>query len=217
MDDGKLPGKFALLLTLAAVAVIGIFALTVSSGPKELPRIANYDLENTSANLTAPTIFPFDPQLGPVNATNTIIEFGDYECAACATAAPELTALVSQRDDTRLVWKDYPLSGHANAEPAAEAARCAGDQGKFWQFHDALFAKQDSLGADLYVSIAADLKLDASAFSSCLKNGSHQNEISSDADAGDAALIDSLPYLFINGAPYAGGITAQEISAFLIK
>jgi protein-disulfide isomerase len=215
MADGKLPGKLALFLTLAAIAVIGIFALTVSSGPKELPRIANYDLENESANLVAPTILPSDPQLGSANATNTIIEFGDYECTDCAAAASQLAAVIAQRKDTRLVWKDYPMTGHANALSAAEAARCAGDQGKFWQFHDALFAKQDSLGADLYPSIAADLKLDANAFSSCMTNGSHQSEISSDAAAGDAALIDSLPYLFINGQPYTGGVTAQEINVYL--
>jgi protein-disulfide isomerase len=215
MDDGRLPGKFVLLLTLAAVAVIGIFALTVSSGPKEVPRIANYDLSNNSSNLVAPEALPSDPSLGPSDATNTIIEFGDYECPDCATASSELTALLAQRKDTRLVWKDYPMSGHDNAEPAAEAARCAGDQGKYWQFHDALFAKQDSLGSDLYASIADDLKLDKGAFSTCLNNDAHRNEISSDVAAGDAALIDSLPYLFINGQPYAGGVTAQEINAVL--
>jgi protein-disulfide isomerase len=217
MDENKLPKKFFLLLALIAVAVIGIFAFFVFNGPKPAPRISNYDLENENAagGAVAPPVLPSDPFLGPDNAANTIIEFGDYECPTCAAASSELIALLGQRSDTRLVWKDYPMDAHPNAEPAAEAARCAGDQGKYWQFHDVLFANQDNLSDQTYMAAAAGLKLDLNAFTACLQNGTHRSEVAAGVAAGDAAAINELPFIFINGEPYPGGVTAQELNAVL--
>ena len=215
MDENKLPKKFFLLLALIAAAVIGIFAFFVFTGPKPAPRISNYDLSNDAEGIVAPPVLPSDPSLGPDNAANTIIEFGDYECPTCAAASSELTALLGQRSDTRLVWKDYPMDAHPNAEPAAEAARCAGDQGKYWQFHDALFANQDNLSDQAYMAAAAGLKLDLNAFAACLQNGAHRSEVAAGVAAGDAAAINSLPFIFVNGAPYAGDVTLQELNAVL--
>ncbi len=215
MTDDKLSGKLAIYISLAAIAVIGIFAFFVFSSPTTTPRIADFDLNKNADNIVVPGVLASDPFLGPKNAVNTIIEFGDYECAACANAASELAALVKLRNDTRLVWKDYPMSGHANAAAAAEAARCANDQGKFWQFHDALFQYQNSLNEEKYTTLAAELKLNLGTFSSCLKNLVHKNEVNYGLASGDAAGIDSLPYLFINGEVYSGNVTAQEINIFL--
>ena len=86
------------------------------------------------------------PELGPKDAPVTIVEFGDFQCPFCKKSEDSIKQVRAKyADKVRLVYMDFPLSFHPNALPAAEAARCAGDQGKFWQFHDALFDAQPNL------------------------------------------------------------------------
>jgi protein-disulfide isomerase len=111
----------------------------------------------------------------------------------------------------KLVYRDFPLPNHPEARPAAEAALCAHDQGKFWDFHDRIFQNQGSLSAATYKQIAADLNLDASAFGQCLDSGKHRESIQADVKEGESMGVTGTPAFFINGRFLSG---AQPFEAF---
>jgi protein-disulfide isomerase len=111
-----------------------------------------------------------------------------------------------------MVWKDFPLTSiHPQAFKASEAAHCAGDQGKYWEFHDRLFANQQALQVDSLKKHAADLGLDIAAFSTCLDTGKHAGKVRSGLQAGAALGVASTPSVFINGRLVTG---AQPYEAF---
>jgi protein-disulfide isomerase len=109
------------------------------------------------------------------------------------------------------VYRDYPLPNHPEALPAAEAALCAHDQGKFWEFHDRIFQNQGSLSAATYRQIAADLTLDTGSFGECLASGKHRDSIQKDMEEGGALGVTGTPAFFINGRFLSG---AQPFQAF---
>src|SRR4029077_20450635 len=108
------------------------------------------------------------PAKGPANAPIEMIEFSDFQCPFCLRAHPTVTQVLDTYGDRiRFVYRHYPLPNHPNARPAAEAAACANEQGKFWPFHDRLFANPAKLSdADLKQG-AAELGLDTSKFNAC--------------------------------------------------
>jgi protein-disulfide isomerase len=147
-----------------------------------------------------------NPTVGPVSAPVEIVEFADFECSFCKQTAPLLGRLVTKYGDrVRLVWKDMPLSGHSSALPAAEAAACAHDQGKFWAYHDTLFANQPALApADLsrYAVLAG---LDISAFRQCVDSARHRSDVMADAQEAKLHGVSATPTVFINGRRVLGG------------
>lgn len=156
-----------------------------------------------------------DPLKGDPNAPVTIIEFSDFQCPFCGRWYSETLPQVLQNyidsGQVNLVYRDFPLSFHAEATPAAEAAECAADQDKFWEYHDALFENQGSLGRATYESIATDLGLDLGIFTSCIDNGTHSAEVQADFRDGSAAGVSGTPTFFINGQKIVG---AQPYAAF---
>ncbi len=153
-----------------------------------------------------------DPSLGPANAPVTIIEFSDYECPYCRKWFTEAWPQIQKTygDKVRLVYRDFPLSFHANSQSAALAASCAGDQGKFWQYHDLLFSGA-ALGSDTYTSFASQLKLDMTKFQDCVTSQKYLNDVNTDFQYGSSLGITGTPTFFINGIPLVG---AQPFSAF---
>lgn len=154
-----------------------------------------------------------DPSLGPADAPITIIEFSDYECPYCRKWYSEVFLRLRQdyADKVRVVFRDFPLSSiHPNAIDAAMAANCAGDQGAYWQFHDLLFSDSD-LGEQVYLDYAARLKLDLTAFQSCLASGKFKDEVMADYQYAAALGVRSTPTFFINGIPVIG---AQPYEVF---
>ena len=92
--------------------------------------------------------FRTTPSPGGASASVEIIEFSDFQCPYCQSVAPVLKQLMAKYGDrVKLVWKDFPLPNHPDARPAAEAALCANDQGKFWAYHDKLFDNQSEMTA----------------------------------------------------------------------
>ena len=191
--------KFLAALTIAAVIAIGWYAIRVL--PSYFPKNADTSLSEAQNPLR---VEPTDPIRGLTNATHTIIEFGDLECPTCGALDPQITDLVKQQPDVRLVWKDCPSSSHPNAEAAAEAALCAGDQGKYWEYHDLLIQNQDQLGADLYPTLAVALKLNAAVFASCLANGAHAAQVTASTNGCANADVTDLPTFFVNGKSFSG-------------
>lgn len=160
----------------------------------------------------AVTVNPDDPVRGPADAPITIIEYSDYQCPFCARVTPTLAELrKTYGDKVRIVFKDFPLPNHPEAPKAAEAAHCAGDQGKYWEMHDRLFANQRALQVPALKQHAASLGLDMEAFSQCLDSGKHAARVEADLREGEALGVNSTPTLFINGRPVMG---AQPLAYF---
>jgi len=134
-----------------------------------------------------------------------IIEFSDFECPYCRQVQPVLRELLARFDGrVTLVWKDYPLPNHSFAVPAAAAARCAGDQGKFWEYHDALYANQQSLGPTELKKHAAALGLDSATFNQCLDGGKYRKQAQGALQAAASYAVPATPTVFINGRMVRG-------------
>ncbi len=104
-----------------------------------------------------------NPAIGPADAPIVIIEFSDFECPFCTRWHQQVWPRLQEvyGDKIRLVYRDFPLySLHPNAGPAAEAANCANEQGRFWEYHDLLFAAEQGLGREAYEAYASQLNLD---------------------------------------------------------
>lgn len=152
---------------------------------------------------------------GDPNAPVTIIEWSDFECPYCARFYEQAyQQIVSEYIDTgkvKLVFRDFPLSFHKNAQKAAEAAECAGEQGSFYAMHDKLFGEGVTGGVTTFKKYAAELGLDTDAFNECLDSDSMAAEVAADMQAGIDNGIRGTPGFLINGELVSG---AQPFSAF---
>jgi protein-disulfide isomerase len=165
--------------------------------------------------------------LGSSDALITIVEFSDYQCPYCrqfeSTTFAELRKKYIDTGKVRFVVRDFPLvEAHPYAMQAAEAARCAGDQGKFWPMHDALFGDPSKLEQGGLIDYAESLKLDVSAFRSCLESGKHKLEIQNDMQVFSSLQMNGTPSFLIGkatGEELAGAIVvgAQPFSFFEAK
>ena len=199
------------------IIALGLFALFVFGGMIFAMRFSN-DITFTDEELiTAPSITIVDPRVGNENAPITIVLYSDYACPSCANVEQMLVAfLVKHPQDVRLVWKDMPNeTRHAQAMPAAIAARCAGKQEKFWEYHDALFAQQSALSPELYLSLATALNLDSPSFSSCIEKESTRPLVERTLAEGLALQVTATPTLFINGQRFTGSLSQAEIERVL--
>ncbi|HEY6099727.1 MAG TPA: thioredoxin domain-containing protein, partial [Anaeromyxobacter sp.] len=152
------------------------------------------------------------PTKGPADAPITIVEFSDYECPYCVRAEPTVKDLLAKYPGKiKLVYRDYPLPMHPKAPKAAEAAHCAGDQGKYWEMHDKLFATGAKLDLPDLKAQAREVGLDGGKFDRCLDSGEKAKEVESHRKAGDEAGVSGTPAFFINGRLISG---AQPLEAF---
>lgn len=139
---------------------------------------------------------------GSNKAKTTIVEYADFECAHCRAASSVVEELVKKRSDIRVVFKHFPLSFHAMAKKAAVAAEAAGQQGKFWPMHDALFATQDLLSDELILGHAKALGLDVARFQKDLADPAIIKRVDDSRAEGALFGIDATPAFFIEGRPY---------------
>ena len=160
----------------------------------------------TQINLTAPESPAFSiatddqPVKGNQKAAVTIVEFTDFECPGCARQHPVLERIVTEfRDQVRLVVRDFPLSQHANARKAAEAAEAAREQGKYWEYAAVLFRNQSALGVDKLRQYATELGLDRARFDASLDSGKFAEKVQRDLFDGRKLGINGTPTLYING------------------
>jgi protein-disulfide isomerase/tetratricopeptide (TPR) repeat protein len=157
----------------------------------------------------------FDPARlrGRADAPVMIVEFSDFQCPFCRKVQPTLKNLLAKYEGKiGLAYRDFPLRGmHGQAELGAESSRCASEQGKFWEYHDLLFANPDKLNRVGLLELAHSAKLDEGQFASCLSSGKHRAEVEKDLQDGIRAGVMGTPGIFINGTPLSG---AQSESAF---
>ena len=157
------------------------------------------------------------PALGNADAPITIVEFSDYQCPFCKRHSTNtLAALKASYIDTgkvRYVFRGFPLDSiHPYARKAAEAAHCAGDQGKFWDMHDVMFTNQGELMQDNLKGFARDMKLDVDVFNACLDGGKYAKTVEADVAAGSAAGVTGTPKFFIGKAKPDGTMAATAIN-----
>jgi protein-disulfide isomerase len=157
----------------------------------------------------------FDPARlrGNPHASVMIVEFSDFQCPFCRRLQPTLKGLLARYEGkVSLAYRDFPLRGmHGQAELGAESSRCASEQGKFWEYHDLLFANPDKLNRSGLLELARSIKLDEGQFQSCLSSGKHRAEVEKDLQDGIRAGVMGTPAIFINGTPLSG---AQPESVF---
>ena len=152
------------------------------------------------------------PSKGSASAPIEIVEFSDFQCPFCLRADPTVRQVLSTYGDRiHFVYRHYPLPNHPAARPAAEAAACAAEQGKFWQFHDALFANPTKLSDADLKEHAVTLGMNATQFNSCVDTHKLKPLVDADLKAGEEAGVNGTPAFFINGRALSG---AQPFEAF---
>jgi predicted DsbA family dithiol-disulfide isomerase len=150
------------------------------------------------------------PAKGAAKAAVTIVEFSDFECTFCAQAQDTLTKIMERYGgEVRLVFKHLPSEGHRNSLAAARAAYCAGQQDRFWQFHDALFATRD-LSVPFFGEIAAKLGLGREKFAACVSGEASRTAVVKDIEMAKRYRIDSTPSFLINGKLVKGAVPFAE-------
>lgn len=197
---------------------------SISSSPSGAKPIAvnapsgSDDSETIPAG-NVPSVTEDDHVKGSKNAPVTIIEYSDFECPYCGAFIPTVEQVLAQyKDKVRLVYRHFPLSFHPAALPAALASECAAEQGKFWEFHDALFQNQTALTDTLYKKLTADNKLNTTKFNDCLSSQKYLDKVQNQAAAGGAAGVNGTPGTFIIGpdgtaTPITGAVPVSSLTA----
>ncbi len=158
-----------------------------------------------------------NPIKGKKDAPVTMVEFSDYQCPFCGrffrSTLPTLKAEYVDTGKVRYAFRDFPLDRiHPYARKAAEAAHCAGDQGKYWEMHDVLFQNQRGLEVDKLKEYAHSLDLDAAAFATCVDTGKYKTKVQKNLEDGIKAGVRGTPSFFIGKTKPDGTIHGVMIS-----
>lgn len=157
-----------------------------------------------------------DPIKGDKDAKVTIVEFSDFECPFCGKAEPTLKKILEKyQGKVKLVYRDFPLAMHKNAQKAAEASQCANDQGKYWEYHEKLYANQKALTLADLKKYAADLGLNSAKFNECLDSDKYADEVKKDLADGESYGVDGTPAFFINGVKLVGAQPYEEFEKII--
>lgn len=173
-------------------------------------------------NPSAPVVLSDSGQKsGTASAQVTLVEFADFQCPYCKNYEPALAQVRAEyADDIEFIYKHFPLvNAHQNAKPAAIAAEAAGRQGKFWEFHDLLYEKQEEWSVlpnvqEKFVEYASSLELDVDQFAADLKDKTLEDAVNAQHDEGVTAGVSGTPTFFLNGKRTE---FAQDFSSFKEK
>lgn len=147
------------------------------------------------------------PAMGDKNAKVTLVEFSDYQCPFCKRVRPTIFRLLDEyKGKLRYVFADFPLSFHKDAKKAHEAAHCAGDQEKYFEYSRKLFDNQTAIKVEDLKKYAKELQLNTKEFDQCLDSGKHAKDVEKLAEAGAAAGVSGTPAYFINGIMLSGAL-----------
>lgn len=177
--------------------------------------------ERPSVPLPRPTVSFNDvsgrPSKGPENAPVTLVEFSDFHCPFCGRVIPTLDKLMKNFDGKiRLVWRHYPLPMHVGADRTHEASECAHEQGKFWPYHDKLFATLGSPKEDAtLISYAKELNLNEKKFKECLESGRNKSLIQEELEKGNLYGVSGTPAVFINGELVSGAYPYEHFERII--
>jgi protein-disulfide isomerase len=152
-----------------------------------------------------------DPNLGAASAKITVVEFADFGCPYSQEVAPIVRAIAKQYPiDVRLVFRNYPIDElHPGATIAAQGGGCANEQGKFWEYHDAVFAAQSTeqeISVSYLSTLAGGIGLNEDQFTRCIESGYYAKDVSEDVSDGATAGVVGTPTFFFNGQKVEGSI-----------
>ena len=147
-----------------------------------------------------------DPSWGPADARVTMIEFGDFECPYCRQWYTSVYVRIQANygSKIRFIFRDFPLPIHPEAQPAAVAANCAGEQGRYFDYFRLLYGDTRGLGSAMYQTYAQEVGLDLSKFNSCIKSDRFNKEALLDMQDGERIGVSGVPAFFINGRLISG-------------
>lgn len=171
-----------------------------------------------TADAPVPEATSKDHVRGNLNKAKVVlIEYSDIQCPYCGALHPTLQQLANDYgDDVAWVYRHFPLTSiHPEAAPAANAAECAGEQGKFWEFTDILFANQKSLNDAYYKQVAKDLKLKTGQFNDCVDSGKYDDLVAQQSLDGQAAGATGTPATFINGTLVSGAVPYESMATMI--
>ena len=204
-----------ILIVIGAVVLIGGVLLAIFFNPQKSKPGKAVDPQSLIRETSHMT--------KSASAKVNLVEFGDYQCPGCAAAHPRLKELLNfykDNNDVNFVFRNFPLSGHANAHIAAEAAEAAAKQGKFWEMHDMLYAKQEEWSTlpdptEMFVSYAKSLGLNENDFRVALSQHLLSDVVDADYKDGQAVEVGGTPTFFINGVKLesANVPTVDELKA----
>jgi protein-disulfide isomerase len=227
MDKSKL--LLPVSIVVGALIISGTILYTASNSSRGSDKAAVGQLNGNAAgeqarlpNGSRNVSVDDDPVLGDQNAPLTIIEFSDYECPFCKRSfdqvLPDLKKHYIDTGKVKLVYRDFPLSFHANAHKEAQAAECARDQGgdtAYFKFHDQIFTQTTANGTGLALTqlpvIAKNLGLNVSQFQQCLDSGKFKDEVDKDIADGIAAGVSGTPSWFIGKSSKDGFINGTLV------
>jgi protein-disulfide isomerase len=159
-----------------------------------------------------------DPSRGPDNARLTIVEFSDFQCPFCSKVVGPTKEILKQfPKDVRLVFKQFPLDTHADAEFGAEAAVAAQNQGKFWEMHDRLYAGFPDLSRRTIMRYAKEIGLDVNKFEYELDHHKNQVRVLLEEHEGEAAGVGGTPTFFFNGKKFNGMFDVATVAPLIRK
>jgi len=152
-----------------------------------------------------------DPMLGSPDAEVTIVQFAEYQCPYCGKAGEVVDQILNEYEGkVRMVYRDFPLSFHPRAIPAAVAANCAGEQGKYWEMHKLLMSNQRALEETDLTAHAQTLSLDMAKWSTCREDPAQEKEVMADMEAGAEVGVTGTPAFFINGIMMSGALPYDQ-------
>ena len=200
-----------------------IQAMNGEQGEKVMMRIldeakAKAKVERLLPDVSPPPLDLSNPPhaafVGPADAAVRVVEFSDFECPYCSKAAETFRALKDKYagKPVSFTFRNFPLSFHPNARPAAEYAQCAQEQDKFWAMHDGIFAVQRELSVDKLKEVAAQAGLDTAKLDECLASGRPGPQIDEDMKKAQEVGVQGTPSFFVNGQSFAGNPTVEGIS-----
>jgi protein-disulfide isomerase len=157
------------------------------------------------------------PVRGAPDAPVTVVEFSDFECPFCKSAQGTLAQILERYSGkVKLVYRDLPLEGiHLQARRASEAARCANDQGKFWEYHDVLFRNAPQLAPNDLTNYAKQVGIDLPKFDTCLNSGVHKLGVQRDIDEARRLGVNATPVFFINGRLLSGAAPIEGFAKII--
>jgi protein-disulfide isomerase len=210
----------AFYLIIAVIAVVGIAGLSwASMKPKAIENASPIDS-------TLPPVQSSGYTIGNPNAPVEVTEFGDFECPACGRFAVVTEPDVRKNyvNTGKVLWRfiDFPLNGHQNTWPASRAAACADEQGKFWEFHDALYNTQDQWNGEatnnpdkVMKQIGKQLGLDASKFDDCVDNKKTQAKVQAHWQLAMNRHVEQTPTFVVGDRQFAGIASYDDFAKIL--
>jgi len=196
----KRPGLFARVLILLSLVLSSCSSSTQQSSP--------IGISTQQMN---------DPYLGDANARVTIIEYGDFGCPTCrGWEKSGVLKEIRQKygNQVKFVWRDFPVITPESPK-AAEAAQCANDQGKFWEFHDLLYARAPALAVNDLKSYAKEINLDTARFNQCLDSGQKQAKVNQSEHEALNLGFRGTPDFLVNNKPIAGPISFESFQQMI--